>query len=118
MKFFHYCSNEAFVSIVHWRSLWLSDLFLSNDYLEGQWLRKVFAEYCETRKLSSGDIDHLMRNVDAITTSVWAMGSCVSEEGDPLSQWRGYASSGAGVSVGLAGGRAVERAARQASRSR
>ena len=86
MKLFHYCSNEAFASIVQGRSLWLSDLFLSNDYLEGQWLRKVFAEYCETRKLSSDDIDHLMRNVDALTTSVRAMGFCLSEEADLPSQ--------------------------------
>ena len=34
---YHYCSTAAFQSIVEKRELWLTDLSLSNDNLEGKW---------------------------------------------------------------------------------
>ena len=38
---YHYCSNEAFCSILKSKSLWLSSLSLSNDKMEGHWFYKI-----------------------------------------------------------------------------
>ena len=102
MNLFHYCPNSSFVSIIKSQSIWLSDLSLSNDHLEGKWVRRIFAKSCEDAGLEKHKIQKLLEHMDGLIKIAGAAGFCVSQEPDLLSQWRGYADKGAGVSIGFA----------------
>lgn len=101
MKLYHYCSNAAFLSIVQRKQIWLSELALSNDPMEGRWLREVFQECCTARELPRSQQDLLLDELDSVIEFTSAAGFCMSEEGDLLSQWRAYADNGGGVSIGF-----------------
>ena len=45
--------------------------------------------------------ERLLAHVDGAITFLGAAGFCLSEEADLLSQWRGYADDGTGVSIGF-----------------
>ncbi len=101
MILYHYCSNEAFMSIVKSRSIWLSSLSLSNDSMEGKWLRNIFSSICTDEKLNEHLKKQVMEQFSILENLIDGLGFCLSEYGDMLSQWRGYASDGAGVCVGF-----------------
>ena len=101
MILYHYCSNEAFLSIIQNRSIWLSSLSLSNDSMEGKWLRKVFREICEEDQLDQIHVDTIMHHFIKLEREVDCLGFCLSESRDQLSQWRGYADDGKGMCIGF-----------------
>jgi hypothetical protein len=101
MNLYHYCSNDVMISIISKREIWASDFSLSNDTLEGKWIREVFCEYCAERGVSSWQKEALLPHLDSVIALVGATGFCLSEEADLLSQWRGYADNGCGVSIGF-----------------
>jgi len=101
MNLYHYCSNAAFLSIISTRSIWVSEFSLSNDLLEGRWIRKVFSDCCDERKVSAVEKDGLLRLLDSIISYLGAAGFCMSEEPDLLSQWRADSDNACGVSVGF-----------------
>lgn len=101
MRLFHYCSNTALVSIIESREIWLSELPLSGDEPEGKWVRRIFSDCCERRRTERQVLDDLMARLDGLMAVFGATGFCLSEEADLLSQWRGYADEGAGVSIGF-----------------
>ena len=98
---YHYCSNDAFLKIVGGKSIWLSYLSLSNDSEEGKWAKKVFITYCEKRGLSNEDTNSLGAQFDYLIHTIGAVGFSLSERGDTLSQWRGYADNAAGFAIGF-----------------
>ena len=97
MNLYHYCSNTSFIEILRTREIWATELSLSNDRLEGKWLREIFVRSCEDKKLSPGELERTLKNLDFLIEMFGAGGFCLSEEGDLLSQWRGYSENGAGV---------------------
>lgn len=101
MILYHYCSNQSFLSILKSKSIWLSELSLSNDYMEGQWVRHVFSLYCKDKEVDDTVVDKLLPHLDRFLSGITGSGFCLSEEGDMLSQWRGYADNGGGVSIGF-----------------
>lgn len=113
---YHYCSVNTFFNIFENRSIWLSDVEKSNDTLELSYMKKEYAKYAQTAIYAFVDyhkqnsIDYEPRRLYALQqvmtdasqlaiTKVWTF--CLSEKGDLLSQWRGYADDGYGVSVGF-----------------
>ncbi|MEY9543641.1 hypothetical protein ABIE85_006701 [Bradyrhizobium diazoefficiens] len=98
---YHYCTNHTFLSIIESRAIWLSDFTLSNDRLEGKWLRNLLVERCERENLYPALIERALKFFDLGASRLGAAGFCMSEEGDLLSQWRGYAGDGSGVSIGF-----------------
>src|ERR1700759_4828234 len=101
MNLYHYCPNAAFLSILSKKEVWASDFSLSNDILEGKWIREVFSEYCTEKGMSSSDKERLLGYLETVISLAGAAGFCLSEEADLLSQWRGYADDGRGVSIGF-----------------
>lgn len=101
MDLYHYCSNSSFVEIVKSHSIWLTELTLSNDYMEGKWVREVFHQVCEDLGFKPWEIEQLLGNLDYSINYWGGLGFCMSEKPDVLSQWRGYSDDGAGVSVGF-----------------
>ena len=118
-QLYHYCSNKKAIAILSGRSIRMSDIQKSNDYkelslffpmifdcLEHLYAKKPFyfryanetgrnAFYdfldlsyrCWKDRFSSGDFSNLVL--------------CLSEDGDSLSQWRGYADNGQGCCIGF-----------------
>jgi len=101
MLLYHYCSNDTFLSILRNSELWLSELTLSNDSMEGIWVREVLLEECRERNLSPQALDDFAEKTAFLLEVFSAAGFCLSAEGDLLSQWRGYADNGAGVAIGF-----------------
>lgn len=98
---FHYCSNTAFLSIVSSHKIYASEFTLSNDVLEGKWIKEVVQDYCRERELSYFHSTTIIEEVETLTGWLGAAGICLSQEDDLLSQWRAYSSNGSGVSIGF-----------------
>jgi hypothetical protein len=101
MNLYHYCSNAVLTSILSNREIWASELALSNDALEGKWLRRVFVDCCNEKGVTPSDQVELLNYLDLVISMAGYAGFCMSEEGDLLSQWRAYADNGMGASVGF-----------------
>jgi len=101
MTLYHYCSTETFVAIVANRSIRLSSLRLSNDTLEGQLVRGVITDLANEERLGPETLMRLEKSFGALDKVFDGLGFCLSEEGDLLSQWRGYADDANGLSIGF-----------------
>ena len=100
--FYHYCSIDSFFKIIESKSIWLSNSSVMNDFEENTRIEKHFSM-----------IDSLFENENHIELKNWikpfyelfkpdySLIFCLSEEKDQLSQWRGYANDGTGVSIGF-----------------
>ena len=111
---YHYCSLSTFYNIIKNQSIWVSDLRKSNDFLEIVWLRQLFEHKMNEEfnkfipKVPANSLDQFIemrRNISECFriefSKTWAF--CLSEEKDLLSQWRGYADNGSGISIGFKG---------------
>jgi len=98
---YHYCSNNAFHSIIENRSIRLSSLSLSNDSMEGKLVAEILVRIAKADGLDQAEIDRLRKSVCRLEQFTDGLGFCLSEEGDLLSQWRGYAADATGVSIGF-----------------
>jgi hypothetical protein len=78
-----------------------SALSLSNDTMEGRWVEQVFAKLCGADTELQAHQAKLLDIFGHVTKIFGGFGFCLSEVGDLLSQWRGYADNGMGVSVGF-----------------
>ncbi len=114
---YHYCSLSTFLNIMKNKSIWVSDIERSNDFLELIALRKLLASHINA-DLNEIIDKHMMSNRDKeMAKSLWRLRDdfmsrlttayartfafCLSEEPDLLSQWRGYADDGNGVVIGF-----------------
>ena len=110
---YHYCSNFAFHSILSQKKIRLSLLTMSNDSKEGQHILDV------ARRLLPDSFAHkkeTLRQLEIAISLVSAVGFCLSEVEDVLSQWRGYADNAQGVAIGFDSS-ALEVAAKEESES-
>jgi hypothetical protein len=98
---YHYCSASTFQQIVSNGTIRLSALTLSNDSLEGKLVSAVIKKLAAADGLEQWKIDQLMKRVDLLEELFDGLGLCLSEDGDLLSQWRGYADDAYGFSIGF-----------------
>lgn len=100
---YHYCTPETFLAMCTGQKLRFCDLFTMNDYLESHWGYQVW-ELAATELHPVVGIDFLNR-VDAVISgaslNALSLASCLSTNGDVLSQWRAYAHDGFGFAVGF-----------------
>ncbi|MFA7256487.1 MAG: DUF2971 domain-containing protein [Kiritimatiellales bacterium] len=96
--FYHYCSNEAFCSIINNKSIRLSSLALSNDKTEGKLVSRIFKDLAEKESVK---MDDLVEYIKGVEENCHALGFCLSAQDDLLSQWRGYADNASGVAIGF-----------------
>ena len=97
---YHYCSTEAFFEILKSKRIWLSSLRQSSDFLEGKLIAHALNRFAEEDQLGE-DYRRALRAFGAVERSFEGIALCLSEDGDLLSQWRGYAADATGVSVGF-----------------
>ncbi len=100
-ELYHYCSNETLISIVQNKSIRLSALSTSNDSLEGKIVFKLLEDLAREAKVPDRKIKKLNDTFYFFQQAIDTLGLCLSEEGDLLSQWRGYSEDGKGVSIGF-----------------
>jgi hypothetical protein len=99
---YHYCSNSTFLSIISGQNIRASEFSLSNDHLEGKWSRNLLEQFCIERKMFPMTQNLLLEQFDSyLLQYFFAVGFCLSAQGDLLSQWRGYADDGRGVAIGF-----------------
>lgn len=98
---YHYCSTSSFVSIISSRSIWLSSLNLSNDTMEGKLVAETLKGLASRDDLDQEIISTMQKSIAISEKSFHGLGFCLSEKGDLLSQWRGYAVDGTGFSIGF-----------------
>lgn len=98
---YHYCSVETFYKIITSKSLWLTDSFSTNDYMENRWINKTINElssiYINDNNRQQFENVILQYNINNYIPFI----ACFSEDGDKLSQWRAYANDGCGISIGF-----------------
>lgn len=116
---YHYCSNEVLLNILSKKQLWMCDITHSNDFkemkmffpglfdaIEDFYPEQEFSFKYHGLKNKSAikalldDAYHYIRNVynsGHLTSFV----ACFCENGNRLSQWRGYANDGKGCALGF-----------------
>jgi Protein of unknown function (DUF2971) len=92
---FHYTSNEVLLKILQGKSLRLSARHYLNDTMEGEQFFSILKTH--TSRPDEAKIDSIKKTLDPFEFFV----ACFSSHGDLLSQWRGYTSNAAGVSIGF-----------------
>lgn len=98
---YHYCPAQTFHSIIQSRVIWLSSLTLSNDSMEGKLVAKTIERIAEKEGLDHDAVERLKRVLSFSEGMFDGLGFCLSEDGDILSQWRGYAADASGVAIGF-----------------
>ena len=98
---FHYCSTSTFVSIISTRTIWLSSLNLSNDTMEGKLVAETINRLASLDNLGTEIVKDIQQSIAISEKTFHGLGFCLSEEGDLLSQWRGYATDATGFSIGF-----------------
>jgi len=99
---YHYCSMEAFYSIMKTKSLWLSDSKYMNDKYEGSWVDIVIKEVLINLEpfYQKEFIQNYKANYEKMKNKRTYL-CCFSQASDKLSQWRGYANDGQGIAIGF-----------------
>jgi len=92
---YHYTSNDVLLKILEHKALRLSAKHHLNDTLEGDQFFALLKTHPSVP--DSLRIDSLRDALDPFEFFV----TCFSSLGDRLSQWRGYAANGTGVSIGF-----------------
>lgn len=98
---YHYCDVAAFESIIRTNALWLSPFRQSNDSEEGVRAQKMLIDLALKYGLSDDEVAEFRQTLSYQPLFQDCYGLCLSERGDLLSQWRGYAADGAGFSIGF-----------------
>ena len=101
MQLYHYCSIPTALSILSNRSIRLSSLAHSNDSMEGRWTLLRIQELLTEKRLPKADISPTIEGLEYLLSRFDALGFCLSEKRDLLSQWRSYANDGSGFSIGF-----------------
>lgn len=94
---YHYCSVETFYNIITNKTLWLTDSFSTNDYMENSWINKIISDILPNY-INDGNrqqFDNIFKQYEVNNYIPFI--TCFSEDGDTLSQWRAYANDGSGV---------------------
>lgn len=98
---YHYCSTPTFHKIIEDKNIKLSSLSLSNDSMEGKLVGNVLEKLANSGLLTLHQRNSIMEVTHLLEEVFDGIGFCLSEEGDLLSQWRGYADDGKGISIGF-----------------
>jgi len=102
---YHYCGVGGFRGILESKTLWLSNAYFLNDYMEHRWvLDRVVANLIQLRVQ-----DERRSACDALLEAMCTPAvrpihpyvCCFSSDSDLLSQWRAYSDDGAGFAIGF-----------------
>jgi hypothetical protein len=69
--------------------------------MEGQLVKEAIIRLAKDDGLSDHICERLDESLAFLERSLGGLGFCLSEQGDLLSQWRGYADDAYGISIGF-----------------
>lgn len=109
---YHYCSLSTFLNIIKNKTLRLSNIVKSNDYLERSYIvsccEDAIINYfqtcscCSAQELKDLVHKHLSAAIEKYNKEcIIGHAICFSQEGDLLSQWREYGDKGNGMAIGF-----------------
>jgi hypothetical protein len=98
---YHYCPTASFHAIIESHSVWLSSLALSNDTTEGKHVTQTITRLAARDSMDQSSVRKLQKVLGIFDNIMDGLGFCLSEDGDLLSQWRGYAANATGVAIGF-----------------
>lgn len=106
---YHYTDAAGIVGIVEKGELWASDALFVNDSTELVYIRGVLADVLAELNRTYAHDRVVIATLDGVERAVWGFVSelfdvyvsCFCEDGDLLSQWRGYPSAGGGYAIGF-----------------
>ena len=98
---YHYTSLDTFLKIVQGESIRLSDLGQSNDTHEGLYVLDHLKKAIRSSTIPAQLHEILYEVLEDFLTYSGALGFCLSEKPDQLSQWRGYGDDGHGICIGF-----------------
>lgn len=96
-RFYHYTTPQAFFSIIQSKHLWMRDVRQMNDHRELHVGREFISDALADDRFGYEFVERMSEHSAEHEYYV----SCFSENGDQLSQWRGYAGDGTGVCLGF-----------------
>jgi hypothetical protein len=102
---YHYTTQEGLRNIIAQKNIWATNIHYLNDATEFSYainltvgeLAKMHEEFPGTHAEFSDRVQHILYSNDKLNVYV----SSFTEDGDLLSQWRGYCSDSNGFSIGL-----------------
>jgi hypothetical protein len=105
-KLFHYTNADGLLGILRSRVFWGTDITHLNDSSELEYGIELVRRQLDeaARRRAQGKVAALL---DAVRENFHSFGwltafvSCFCQEGDLLSQWRGYGGSGGGYTIGI-----------------
>lgn len=99
---YHYCSPDTLLAVLQHRTLRCGDVSQMNDSREVHWGIEVLQEAIASRN-DLPDVVHRALDIALAEFGEKAvsLASCLSTDGDVLSQWRAYAENGEGFAIGL-----------------
>lgn len=92
---YHYTSNDVLLKILSGKALRMSARHHLNDTMEGEQFFSLLEKH--KSQPSRANLDLVRRHLEPFEFFV----TCFSSHHDLLSQWRGYATNGAGVAIGF-----------------
>lgn len=98
---YHYCSAESFMAITKNKTLRFCDLRHMNDMTELIYGERLFDELLFIREVSPEHREIIHKVMDFFRNRTFLLSFSFSENGDQLSQWRGYADDAKGVCIGF-----------------
>jgi len=109
-RLFHYTDASGLTGIFRSGTLWATNLAFLNDPRELSYGKAFCRECLEVRSRGSDSkmpnvfksaLEAIDRHADILFAYELQMASCLSTQGDLLSQWRAYANFGQGFSIGF-----------------
>jgi hypothetical protein len=99
---YHYTSAAGLHGILSGKKLWASNVLFLNDVSEVMYGRQLVARVLEPRRDKIPIYDAFTGDSLLGLGETWHIyTACFCENGDLLSQWRGYGAKGDGYSVGM-----------------
>lgn len=100
LPLYHFCTHETLLKIINSKSIWLSDLSMSNDPSDGTFVGHRIAKVLEQ---SLGDLayERAMDMLRVYQDHERILGTCFSTDKELVGQWTEYADSGKGAAIGF-----------------
>lgn len=101
---FHYTTSEGFLGITDSKCIWATNIHYLNDYKEFNHSFELFKNELYQRKAKQPEKSNIFDFLANSFTNIRDLKIFVcsfTEEGDLLSQWRGYCPNGGGITLGF-----------------
>lgn len=100
---YHYCNIESALKIVSSKTIWLSDLFKTNDCEEIAWFLKLFEDHIRSLSLKTSlEIQKIAYLYRILRLNImWGFAACFTSIKDSYVHWEKYGDKGRGVAIGI-----------------